>query len=420
MSSRTLEFSAVPDADAPAETARPNLIFLPSAWLTLLAGLLTAFTLNFVGEMPYGELVLCAVFVWVGISWLVGRSWPSPLLHDGLTHGFLIAQFIAFCAYVGSDLYWHSSAHDMERGWSRMVFLAIDFVAVAHLFGRDRRNFLVLLAGLCLGDVVNTYLYGPMFGDYWKFGYGISLTYLGVLVGSCCGPWGALLAAVGMGLANFAMDFRSFGGLCLALAALTLLQMLPRKFRLWCAPLALAAAVAGVVVVAQPGQEGQRATRSDVERQAMITAAAEAFEDSPFVGHGSWFSNSHVYENFLYIRHSLAAAAHVGGFADANEDNGGMAIHSQILVALAEGGIFGGTFFLLFGGALLWALGAEVFAEPWTRVSPIRLLVYLGAIWNLLFSPFSGAHRVYIALGCGLILLQRESRRRRLREEEGA
>jgi hypothetical protein len=301
-----------------------------------------------------------------------------------------------------------------------MVFLAIDFVAVAHLFGRDRRNFIVLLAGLCLGDVVNAYLNGPMFGDYWKFGYGISLTYVGLVVGSCFGGWGALLAAVGMGLANFAMDFRSFGGLCLALAALVFLQMLPRTFRLWLAPLALAVAAAGVIIVAQPGQEGQRATRSDVERQAMITAAAEAFEESPFIGHGSWFSNSHVYDNFLYIRHSLAAAAHVGGFADPNSDRGDMAIHSQILVALAEGGLFGGTFFFVFGGALLWALGDAVFAEPWSRLSAVRLLVYLGAFWNLLFSPFSGAHRVYLALACGLILLQCQERRRRLRAEEAA
>jgi hypothetical protein len=301
-----------------------------------------------------------------------------------------------------------------------MAFLAIDFIAVAHLLGRDRRNFMVLLAGLCLGDVASAYISGPMFGDYWKFGYGISLTYLGVLVGAWFGVWGALLAAVGMGLANFAMDFRSLGGLCVALAALILLQMLPRTFRLWIAPVALAAAAAGVILVAQPGQEGQRATRSDVERQAMITAAAEAFQESPFIGHGSWFSNSHVYENFLYIRHSLAAAAHVGGFADANSDRGDMAIHSQILVALAEGGIFGGTFFLLFGLALLWALGDAVFAAPWSALSPVRLLVYLNAFWNLLFSPFSGAHRVYIALACGLILLQREERRRRLEAEEEA
>ncbi|HVW22539.1 MAG TPA: O-antigen ligase family protein [Opitutaceae bacterium] len=419
MSSRTFAFSAVPEAEAPEAEARPALLFQPSAWATFAAGVLTPFTLNFVGEMPVGELVLCAVTVWIAICWLVGRSWPSPLLADGLTRGFLLAQFVAFCAYVVADLYWHSSLHDIERGWSRMAFLAIDFVAVAHLFGRDRRNFPVLLAGLCLGDVASAYLNGPMFGDYWKFGYGITLSYLGVLLGSCLGGWGAVLAAVGMGLANFAMDFRSFGGLCLALATLTFLQMLPRKLRLWTAPLALAAATVGVVVVAQPEQAGQRATRSDVERQAMITAAAEAFHDSPFIGHGSWFSNSHVYENFLYIRHSLAAAAHVGGFADANEDRGDMAIHSQILVALAEGGIFGGTFFLLLGGALLWALGDAVFATPWTRLAPIRLLVLLAAVWNLLFSPFSGAHRVYIALACGLILLQREERRRRLREEEG-
>ena len=58
----------------------------------------------------------------------------------------------------------------------------------------------------------------------------------------------------------------------------------------------------------------------------------------------------------MVIRHEAAVAAHVGGFADANRDPGAVAIHSQLLVALAEGGLFGAAFFFLYGGALFWAL----------------------------------------------------------------
>src|SRR5690606_36005338 len=78
---------------------------------------------------------------------------------------------------------------------------------------------------------------------------------------------------------------------------------------------------------------------------------------------------------------------------------------SQILVALAEGGVFGGTFFIVFFGALIWALYDQVLVADWRRESPLRLMVLIFALINILFSPFSGAHRVHIALGVGLVLL---------------
>jgi hypothetical protein len=80
-------------------------------------------------------------------------------------------------------------------------------------------------------------------------------------------------------------------------------------------------------------------------------------------------------------------------------------LHSQILVALAEGGLFGGAFFIVFGLGLAWSLAHTVLVRPWHRLAPMTILILLLAVWNLLFSPFSGAHRVHIATACGLILL---------------
>ena len=140
----------------------------------------------------------------------------------------------------------------------------------------------------------------------------------------------------------------------------------------------------------------------------MMTAAAEAFVESPLIGHGSWFSRSNVYENFLMIRDEAAHEADVGGFANANDqDIDTIAFHSQILVALAEGGLFGAAFFLVFAVGLLGAMAQIVFRASWHRSDPAALLYLLFAAWNLAMSPFSGAHRVYIALSVGLILLSR-------------
>lgn len=400
---------AAPGAGVPR--AAPMLLSVAS-WASLLAGFLTAFTISMVGEMPVGEFVLLATAGWVAASICAVRAWPCPLLAEPALKTLLAAQFVAFCSYVASDLIRHSSVRDMARGWSRMVLLAIDIVAVAYLFGRHPRNFVLLAMGLCLGEAAYALWFGAMFGDMWKFGVGVPLTFGAVLLASQAGPVAAVAAAVGLAVVHFSFDYRSEGGVCLLLAGLVMLQALPRRLRIWAAPLAIAAVAGGVLAIyGGVANLGQRATRSDVERTAMIQAAAEAFEQSPLLGHGSWFSNTNVYDNFLYIRRADASAAHVGGFADPNLDPGNMAIHSQILVTLAEGGLFGGAFFIVFGWQLLRTLGETVLGESWDKLSPLRILVLLDALWNLLFSPFSGAHRVSIAMACGVILLHRLKRR---------
>lgn len=377
-----------------------------SALTSFFAGALTTFTVSVVGEMPVGEIVLMLAAGWALLCVIFNRAWPGTLLRSRLLWTMLAAQLVALVAYIASDFYRHSSPHDMARGWARMIFLAIDILAVAYLFGRSRRNFVIFLIGQCVGDLLNVALVGAMFGDLWKFGIGAPITMLVFLAVPAAGPLAAVGAALGMGYLHFRLDYRSFGGVCVVAGVLLFLKLLPPRSRLWLAPLIFAVAAVGVYAIYQRTQDGhERATRSDIERSAMVQAAFEAVEESPFIGHGSWFSNSNVYENFMIIRHVAAKQARVGGFADPNRETDTMALHSQLLVALAEGGLFGGAFFILFGVALLHALGRITFVSAWHRLTPIAVLVLLSALWNLLFSPFSGAHRVYIAVACGLLLL---------------
>jgi len=377
-----------------------------SAWMSFLAGFFTAFTVSFVGEMPVGELVLIAAAGWAVLCVVFNHTWPGPLWQSRFLWSLLFAQFLALGGYIFSDLYRHSFPLDMARGWGRMVFLAIDIVAIAYLFGCARRNFLVFLLGQYLGAVASALITGPLFGDMWKFGVGAPLTYLIFFIAPFAGAFATVIAAGAIGVVHFTMDYRSMGGLCLLVGMLTFLQIMPRRFRLWLAPLMMIVAVGAVVwIYGQTQGDGNRATRSDVERTAMITAAFEAFEQSPLIGHGSWFSNSDVYDNFMLIRSAAAKQAHVGGFADPNQDPGATALHSQILVALAEGGLFGGSFFFVFGAGLIWTLYQMVFVHRWHRLTPFYTLVLISALWDLFCSPFSGAQRVSIAMVCGLILL---------------
>lgn len=385
-----------------------------AGWAALAAGLLSAFTIPLIGELPVGELVLGPVAGWAILCAVMNQVWPTELFRVPLFWALLIAETVALVAYIGSDLYRHSSPHDMARGWGRLIMVAVDLVAVAFLFGRSPRNLFVLVVAGALGEVISALTIGPLFGDMWKFGIGAPIT---ILVLVLVPRWGRLLTAtavIGLGALHFALDYRSLGGLCLVTGALTLAQMFRPLLRLWLVPLAALLTAFVCLRVFEATQGAQRATRSDVERSAMLTAAVEAIQSSPFIGHGSWFSNSDVYDNFMRIRMEKAREAHVGGFADPNKEADAMALHSQILVAVAEGGVFGGAFFLVLAWALLRALGDLAFFRAWDRRTPLYTLLVLLALWNLCFSPFSGAQRVYIATACGLLLLLRREDRPRV------
>jgi hypothetical protein len=398
-------------APAPAGRAVAPGPQAASAAVSFLAGVLTAFTVPVVGEMPVGELVLGAVAVWVAVCLAFHHAWPGPLFRRRDLGVLLGAQAVALAAYIVSDLYMHSSGRDMARGWGRLFFVAVDLLAVVYLLGRSPRNFLWMLAGQMAGEVAAVLAFGALFDDMWKFGFGVPVTYAVVLLASLAGRAAVATAAAALGALHLVLDFRSAGGLCLLLAAGTALQLLPvraRRFALPAGAVAAAALLAAVLAVTRPAADAHRGTRSDIDRSSMLRAAAEAFRDSPLLGQGSWFSRSQVYDQFLLIRDAAAREAGIGGFAGPNDaDTDKIALHSQILVALAEGGLFGGAFFFVFGAGLVSALARLVFRPSWRRADPAVMLYLLFAAWHLAMSPFSGAHRVHIALSAGLILLVR-------------
>lgn len=391
------------------------------AWWSLLlraaaflAGFATAFTVSLVGEMPVGEVILLGVAAVAGFGIVSQRHWPGPLMAGRLFHWFLLAQAVAFFGYILSDLARGSVPHDALRGWARMLFLAVDLVAVAYLFDASPRNFVALgVVGMALGNSAETLLHGALFGDTWKFGYGGPLTLLVFLSSPMFGMGIAQVAIAALGCLHFVMGYRSLGAECLLVAALLTVLRFPRRVRVWALPVFVGGiTLAAVTLYVNLRHEGEnsRSSRSDVERSAMMRAAWDGFRESPLIGQGSWFSRSQVMDNFLALRTERAQLAEVGGFAtDAVEE--GLSVHSQLLVALAEGGILGGCFFLLYGAGLLWALGYCILQRPLDRLSPVYLLSLASALSNLLFSPFSGAHRVGIALAVGLVLLLARERR---------
>jgi hypothetical protein len=185
-----------------------------------------------------------------------------------------------------------------------------------------------------------------------------------------------------------------------------MLQRLRPKVRLLLLPVCAAAAL-GLVFYGygMAGDSESHRGRSDVERTAMLHAAWNGFCRSPFIGNGSWFSKSNVMDDFFAIRYELSILDGVGSFSAEDDSDGGITLHSQILVGLAEGGILGGMFFLAYGAALVWGILHLTLNRQWTRLSPIFLFTLIMALWALAMSPFSGMHRVLIAVAAGLVLI---------------
>ncbi len=376
-----------------------------------LVGLLSPYTVSLVGEMPVGEIVLLCVLGWMAVQVMLEHRLPRRVFGNPLLRWMLVCQGIALVGYVMSDFIWHSKTLDEIRGWARMVFLAIDLVTLAYLFtDGGGRALLWLLWGEVVGGAIQPLVMRPLFGDYWKFGFGppASLAVLLLLPG--LGFWLGLFLTLGMSAVHFAMNFRSMGGLFLVVSGFLVLQRMPWRLRAVCIPVAAVLAVGALAWIANRSATANRShdLRSDISRKAMLKAAWHGVEDHPFIGNGSWLGRSGVINDYLAIRYATAQEEHLGGIGHEEaplDEAQSYAIHSQILVALAEGGILGGAFFLLYGALLVVSLAYHVVLRPWSPYSGLYLFLLLLALFNLLMSPFSGVHRVYIATSSGLLLL---------------
>ena len=356
--------------------------------------------------MPVSELLL-ALVVAHALVWLaLARRMPAPIASPGLLGFVLACQFVALGSYIVSDLWWQSTPFDMIRGWLRMIFLLLDMAAFALLFGGDSRSFVLFQVGTCFA-VFPTLLAGPQFGDYWKFGFAYPVTILVLIaVPRFFGFWASVVGCLGLGFLHSLLGFRSLGAGCtllgLTLAARTIPLRLRKLLFIYCLLVVLVTLpwAAGKILTDTSG----RATRSNVERSAMLEAAWEGFLNSPLIGNGSWFSRSSVWDIFLLIRSTKEHEAG-GGLQFDSRNFQGAAIHSQILTALAEGGAFGATFFLIYGALMLWGIWFLLTDAPWNWLIPIRLFILFLSLWAFFMSPFSGIARVSISLTLVLTLI---------------
>jgi hypothetical protein len=391
-------------ADSP-----PQVSALIRSWgpggLCALVGFLSAFTLPIVGQLPVGELILMFVFPWVMIKAVHCRGWPSRIQRLGWFKLLVILVGLTALGYVVSDLYRNTPGDNLVRGWARVAFLGLDLVTIAYLIDRSWGRLQIFLLMLYIGDTVNALTGGLDEEDWWKFGIGQVVAALAFFAFAGRALVIQVVVALAMAALSFSLGARSLGGICLLTAGLFGIHYARGIWRPIALFGALGTSIALLVAADNIILAGQEHGGSNVERRSMLETAGEAFISSPLVGQGSWFTATQMLAQLEERRASLDPKFRHYSPDEARK----ISIHSQLLVALAEGGILGGAFFIGYGALLLKTIGTLMrHSVPFVALG---MYIAFTGLWNLVMSPFSGAARVEIVLitcTCLLMIMQRQ------------
>ena len=268
---------------------------------------------SFGGRVFLSEiLLLCILPVLLAIR----ANWLFALLPGQ----FILLSLLWLTGQILTDIALDTPFLDWSRGWSKIVFLLLNFTALYLLLSRRKTRLLIFAVGIAVGSIGKFYISPSIFApDYpWKFGVGPALTLLMIL----STQWRffsrkpllpEIILVVASGV-NFFLGFRSLGAFCLVTA---LYSFYHRRISSKFAPVApavhlrtmvaaLFVAVMGVFIigeiygyVAGEGWLGEDA-KQKYETQASgrwglllggrseLFASSEAILDSPILGHGSW------------------------------------------------------------------------------------------------------------------------------------
>jgi hypothetical protein len=370
------------------------------------------------GRLFVSEIILVCALPYLlaarGSSLL--RPMPKRLLLLGLS--WLVSQAI-------TDLVRSTPLADWTRGWSKIVFLLLNFAAIYLLLDSKENRVTAFAYGIAIGQIL-TYFFHPSVyaGDFpWKFGYGYPITLVIILVAQLKPLRARPILSVGLvlfaGALNFYMGFRSLGLTCFLSAWFMWVQraehLAVKKQRSLRMVLTLIGSALAVYLVtdfyefsAAQGWLGEDARTKYLVQSSgdlgillgartEILASGQAILDSPVLGHGSWAKDP----KYTAI---LESALDEHGYDPRydTEDNL-IPSHSYIMGAWVEAGIIGAVFWI-------WAFSITVRtllrSNRWyPTLIPLTAFIAFDLLWNIPFSPFGADGRVRAAYGLSLMIM---------------
>lgn len=366
------------------------------AFACLLCGALMSVKVTVVGEVFVGEaLLLVTAFVTLFLRG-VGRCLPPWFLWTFAGLGMLMLM-----GYLASDLVAVTASSQYLRGWARTVLFGADVLSILIVVSHGERTLRWLVVGLVVGQLAKLIVVAtPMTMITWKTGYGFPIGLLAALLAGYLPPLLAALLLGGIGVTSIQLDFRSLGGILLLAAAFITTRAEASWHRLSPLMRGSAAMIASLVTL---GAIGATLTQSEADyhlrrlesnagRFSGMLIAAEAIADSPLLGYGSWAENKQYARMVRQEFNSATKGTEVScQFGDS------ILPHSQLLQVWVEGGILAAAFFLVLGANLLRALLWLILHHRLRPMSALYSILAINGLWDLMFSPFLGSHRISVA-----------------------
>jgi hypothetical protein len=394
------------------------------------------FELHVVGRLFLTEVVLLCLMPLLLLD-------LEAIFQDTLVRWLLLLAAVWLGFQVVTDILRSTPFEDYSRGWSRVVFLVVNFLTIFWLVAYREKRIWLISVGYIAAALVAEIFKPPDFGEFnWKFFWGFPVTIFFTLVAAYAkrpSTKSAILLVVAV--LNFSQHDRTKGAICTLLGLLFIWeslfgsgiksQALSRRSRIVLPViLAMTALVILPLYTATAGRgffgaEEQEKSTFQIslgeqyighgvlgEYFAMliggrteIMVSSRAIMDSPFFGHGSWAKDS-SYLDLL--------GAEAGRDIDNNReymanlyDDSLIPTHSHIFGSWVDSGI---------GGALFWIALFFVFYEALIRTLTFTgklaslLLFFFGLeLWDIVFSPFGAERRFATAffLVCACYIFKR-------------
>jgi len=418
----------VPVASARKKVISPEMIF---------AYLVTFFSFANIamgGDLFISELLL---FVYLVFSFNKFRHLSEPLPRKILLFGilWLLSQIV-------TDVIRDTPSENYLRGWAAIIIFLVDFSAVYLIIAKNVIRARMIVFAYALGLIFQFIVVPTEFGAFepWKWALALPITLLLLLYLEVRKTRAILMlmVLVLLGLVDVYLNARSMGGITIISGLIiylsrraTFRMMFRRQLNLGKMAVLAVVGIGGVGLIlmtyqwaAESGFLPEDVTQKyEMDKSSKfglfglilggrgeIVVSAQAVMDSPIIGHGSWA------EDRKYALMLLEVSKIFG--LDREEAQPGTGVvqsdlipaHSHIMQAWVWAGLLGAIFWFVVLKFIFSAL-LSIMRYP-NVLQPITVFFCIGAIWDILFSPFGSIMRFLWALKLVVIWLAKEEAER--------
>jgi len=382
-------------------------------FILVISGL---YSINIVGALPGCEVILLPMLPVLLVAQGKRAFNRHHLWFFVLVAGWLLGTLIA-------DAYHDIGLFNREKGVSRVIFFALDFMALAILINNKTRRIVVFALSYAAYLVISSFAFSRDFLLQWKFGFSQGSAILAMLASSyffARRRYGIcfLISLTWAGL-NLHYGFRSQLGIHFVAAVLTLPFLVrERKTRsgrivqqgklgkFVTIVLVLAAAYAANASIKYAAKLGlfDESTQAKFEGQESgdygvlvggrpeTLVAIQAIRDSPLIGHGSFAEGA----KYLQMKQDIQ---YEHGYSDTDTPEGigytTIPTHSHLTLAWVEGGILGGICWIYILVLVIRAVLQLSSLRP--GMAPLYAYSLTSFLWDILYSPFGSVNRIWAA-----------------------